>query len=129
MAELAEKVDKILLSINRNCYLFLFYVHVLLHHSNFEAKKLFILKWLTAKHSQWINTAFFSNTVYKWKMLNLLDRYVVYYYLYFIYLYSASSVYRPPFYHQNSRLSRFPPLKIPRYNAKLSYHTKVVKPI
>jgi hypothetical protein len=30
--------------------------------------------------------------------------------------YSAPSVYR-----QNSRLSRFPPLKIPRYTAKLSY--------
>ena len=26
----------------------------------------------------------------------------------------------PPFYCQNSRLSRFPPLKIPRYTAKLS---------
>ena len=25
-------------------------------------------------------------------------------------------------YRQNSRLSRFPPLKIPRYTAKLSYH-------
>jgi hypothetical protein len=39
-------------------------------------------------------------------------------------------------YHQNSRLSRFPPLKIPRYTAKLSYRhppqildTKVVTPI
>ena len=37
-------------------------------------------------------------------------------------------------YRQNSRLSRFPPLKIPRYTAKLSYRhrfsgTKVVKPI
>ena len=28
----------------------------------------------------------------------------------------------PPFYRQNSRLSRFPPLKIPCYTAKLSYH-------
>jgi hypothetical protein len=36
-------------------------------------------------------------------------------------LYSAPSVYRPPFYRQNSRLSRFPPLRIPRYTAKLSY--------
>ena len=41
--------------------------------------------------------------------------------------YSAPSVYC-----QNSRLSWFPPLKIPRYTAKLSYHhrfsdTKVVK--
>ena len=36
-------------------------------------------------------------------------------------MYSAPSVYRPPFYRQNSRLSRFPPLKIPRYTAKLSY--------
>jgi hypothetical protein len=36
-------------------------------------------------------------------------------------LYSAPSVYRPPFYRQNSRLSRFPPLKIPCYTAKLSY--------
>ena len=35
--------------------------------------------------------------------------------------YSAPSVYRPPFYRQNSRLSRFPPLKIPCYTAKLSY--------
>jgi hypothetical protein len=41
--------------------------------------------------------------------------------------YSAPSVYRPPrfianlAYRQNSRLSRFPPLKIPRYTAKLSY--------
>ena len=34
---------------------------------------------------------------------------------------NAPSVYRPPFYRQNSRLSRFPPLKIPRYTAKLSY--------
>ena len=37
-------------------------------------------------------------------------------------------------YCQNSRLSRFPPLKIPRYTAKLSFRhrssdTKVVKPI
>ena len=39
-------------------------------------------------------------------------------------------------YRQNSRLSRFLPLKIPRYTAKLRYHhrhrfsdTKVVKPI
>ena len=37
-------------------------------------------------------------------------------------------------YRQNSRLSRFPPLKIHRYTAKLSYRhrfsdTKVVKPI
>ena len=37
------------------------------------------------------------------------------------YIYSAPSVYRPLFYRQNSRLSRFPPLKIPRYTAKLSY--------
>ena len=36
-------------------------------------------------------------------------------------LYSAPSVYRPPFYRQNSRLSRFPPLQIPRYTAKLGY--------
>ena len=44
-------------------------------------------------------------------------------------IYSAPSVYRPPpprfitnlTYRQNSRLSRFPPLKIPRYTAKLSY--------
>ena len=39
-------------------------------------------------------------------------------------LYSAPSVYRPPFYRQtplSSRLSRFPPLQIPRYTAKLSY--------
>ena len=48
--------------------------------------------------------------------------------------YSAPSVYRPPFYRQNSRLSRFPPLQIPRYTANLSYRhsfsdTKVVKPI
>jgi hypothetical protein len=40
--------------------------------------------------------------------------------------YSAPSVYHPRFianlaYCQNSRLSRFPPLKIPRYTAKLSY--------
>ena len=36
--------------------------------------------------------------------------------------YSALSVFRLPFYRQNSRLSRFPPLKkIPRYTAKLSY--------
>ena len=40
--------------------------------------------------------------------------------------YSAPSVYRPRFianlaHRQNSRLSRFPPLKIPRYTAKLSY--------
>ena len=40
--------------------------------------------------------------------------------------YSAPSVYRPRFianlaYGQNSCLSRFPPLKIPRYTAKLSY--------
>ena len=35
--------------------------------------------------------------------------------------YSAPSVYRPPFYRQNSRLSRFPQLQIPRYTAKLSY--------
>ena len=41
--------------------------------------------------------------------------------LYSKYMYSAPSVYRPPFYRQNSRLSRFPPLKIPRYTAKLSY--------
>jgi hypothetical protein len=34
-------------------------------------------------------------------------------------LYSAPSVYRPPFYRQNSCLSRFPPSKIPRYTAKL----------
>jgi hypothetical protein len=37
-------------------------------------------------------------------------------------------------YRQNSRLSRFPPLQIPRYTAKLSIRhsfsdTKVVKPI
>ena len=41
-------------------------------------------------------------------------------------IYSAPSVYRPRFianlaYRQNSRLSRFPPLKIPCYTAKLSY--------
>ena len=36
--------------------------------------------------------------------------------------YSAPSVYRPPFYRQHSHLSRFPPLQIPRYTAKLSYH-------
>ena len=36
-------------------------------------------------------------------------------------LYSAPSVYRSPFYRQNSRLSRFPPLKIPCYTAKFSY--------
>jgi hypothetical protein len=41
-------------------------------------------------------------------------------------LYNAPSVYRPRFianlaYCQNSRLSQFPPLKIPRYTAKLSY--------
>ena len=35
--------------------------------------------------------------------------------------YSAPSVYCPPFYRQSSRLSRFPPLKIPHYTAKLSY--------
>jgi len=41
--------------------------------------------------------------------------------------YCAPSVYRPPrfianlAYRQNSCLSRFPPLKIPRYTAKLSY--------
>ena len=39
----------------------------------------------------------------------------------YICTYSAPSVYRPPFYRQNSRLSQFPPLKIPRYTAKLSY--------
>jgi hypothetical protein len=42
-------------------------------------------------------------------------------------MYSAPSVYRPPHfiaklaYRQNFRLSRFPPLQIPRYTAKLSY--------
>ena len=35
--------------------------------------------------------------------------------------YSALSVFRPPFYRQNSRRSWFPPLKIPCYTAKLSY--------
>ena len=44
----------------------------------------------------------------------------------YIYIYSAPSVYRTRFianlaYRQHFRLSRFPPLKIPRYTAKLSY--------
>jgi hypothetical protein len=36
-------------------------------------------------------------------------------------IYSAPSVYRPPFYRQTSHLSRFPPLQIPCYTATLSY--------
>ena len=44
-------------------------------------------------------------------------------------IYSAPSVYR-----QNSRLSRFPPLQMPRYTTQLSYRhsfsdTNVIKPI
>ena len=56
--------------------------------------------------------------LYQWQLVLLVEKTE----------YSAPSVYCPSphfianlAYRQNSRLSRFPPLKIPRYTAKLSY--------